>query len=217
MVILSDIDGLYDGEPAIRTLMRKLIRLMWSASAAEILAVAGGAGSTVGSGGMITKIKAARVLMVAGIPMVICYGRQPRVPSWTRRRARPWARCFVGAASKPHEITPAEAVDRPRRRGARRAWWSTKARRRRSSATASFASVGGRCARVEGRFEAGDIVDIKDACGPSVRPRPCGVLARRGWSLPCGKTREELRAQPPACRTGRQRPFVHRDELVVFE
>lgn len=39
--------------------------------------VAGEAGTTVGSGGMITKIKAARVLMAAGIPMVICNGRAP--------------------------------------------------------------------------------------------------------------------------------------------
>ena len=37
--------------------------------------VAGEAGTTVGSGGMVTKVKAARVLMAAGIPMVICNGR----------------------------------------------------------------------------------------------------------------------------------------------
>ena len=42
----------------------------------EIMAVAGEAGTTVGSGGMITKIKAARVLMVAGIPLVVCDGHR---------------------------------------------------------------------------------------------------------------------------------------------
>ena len=53
----------------------------------EIMAVAGGAGTTVGSGGMITKIKAARVLMVAGIPMVVCNGRRPGLPSLRPPRA----------------------------------------------------------------------------------------------------------------------------------
>ena len=77
MVILSDIDGLYDGNPHTNP-DAKLIPHVESIGP-EILAVAGGAGSTVGSGGMITKIKAARVLMVAGIPMIICYGRQPHV------------------------------------------------------------------------------------------------------------------------------------------
>ena len=39
------------------------------------MASAGGVTSKVGSG-MITKIRAARVLMLAGIPMVICHGRR---------------------------------------------------------------------------------------------------------------------------------------------
>ena len=44
-----------------------------------MVAAAGGAGSDVGSGGMATKIEAAKVLMKAGIPMVICDGRRERV------------------------------------------------------------------------------------------------------------------------------------------
>lgn len=74
MVILSDIDGLYTANPQIdpaATLIPVVDRV-----GRDILAAAGGAVSGVGSGGMITKIKADRVLMAAGIPMVICQGRR---------------------------------------------------------------------------------------------------------------------------------------------
>ena len=74
MVILSDIEGLYDANPHTHPEARLISRV--DAIDPVIMAVAGEAGSTVGSGGMITKIKAARVLMVAGIPMVICDGRR---------------------------------------------------------------------------------------------------------------------------------------------
>ncbi|WP_270297498.1 glutamate 5-kinase, partial [Eggerthella sinensis] len=63
MVILSDIDGLYDANPNTHADARLISRV--EAIGPDIMAAAGEAGSTVGSGGMITKIKAARVLMVA--------------------------------------------------------------------------------------------------------------------------------------------------------
>ena len=43
----------------------------------EILALAGGAGSSLGSGGMATKLKAANLVMDAGIDMVITNGETP--------------------------------------------------------------------------------------------------------------------------------------------
>ena len=67
---------------------------------------------------MITKIKAARVLMVAGIPMIICYGRQPHVVE-DAAAGKPVGTRF-SALKKPHEITPQQALDRPGRCGARR-------------------------------------------------------------------------------------------------
>ncbi len=75
MVILSDIDGLYTANPLIDPEAKLIPRV--DRVGRDILAAAGGAVSGVGSGGMITKIKAARVLMAAGIPMVICQGRTP--------------------------------------------------------------------------------------------------------------------------------------------
>ncbi len=74
MVILSDIEGLYDANPHHHPDANLIGRV--EAIGPEIMAVAGEAGTTVGSGGMITKIKAARVLMVAGIPLVVCDGHR---------------------------------------------------------------------------------------------------------------------------------------------
>jgi len=77
VVLLSDIDGLYDADPRISeeaTLLQQVDELT-----DDMVAAAGGAGSVNGSGGMATKVEAAKVLMRAGIPMVICEGRKPRV------------------------------------------------------------------------------------------------------------------------------------------
>ena len=45
----------------------------------ELLALAGGSGSSLGSGGMATKLRAAQITMDAGIDMVIANGEQPEV------------------------------------------------------------------------------------------------------------------------------------------
>ena len=70
-------------------------------------------------------------------------------------------------------------------------------------------------ASVEGRFEAGDIVDIKDLAG-HLFARGRAAFSADEVELACGKTREVLeRNRLLAALT--QRPLVHRDELVVFE
>ncbi|MFR7495121.1 MAG: glutamate 5-kinase [Adlercreutzia sp.] len=101
MVILSDIDGLYTANPQIdpaATLIPVVDRV-----GRDILAAAGGAVSGVGSGGMITKIKAARVLMAAGIPMVICQGR--RADCIAQAAAGEAVGTLFTAPDRPHEIT----------------------------------------------------------------------------------------------------------------
>ena len=44
---------------------------------AKIIASAGDSSTSVGTGGMITKIRASRILMTAGIQSVICSGEEP--------------------------------------------------------------------------------------------------------------------------------------------
>ena len=75
LVLLSDIDGLYTADPRVdpnATLIPEV-----SAITPEILALAGGTGSALGSGGMATKLKAAQIATEAGIDMIIANGQQP--------------------------------------------------------------------------------------------------------------------------------------------
>jgi glutamate 5-kinase len=95
LVLLSDVDGLYTADqnrdPAAEFLPE--VRSITP----QIEAMAGGSASAVGSGGMATKIAAARIAMAAGCHMCIAPG-QHRHPL---KRIEAGARCtwFVPAAS----------------------------------------------------------------------------------------------------------------------
>ncbi len=77
LINLSDIDGLYDSDPR-KNKNARLIETVAQISE-EILGYAGGVGTTRGTGGMITKLKAAMIATAAGIPMMILNGRDPRI------------------------------------------------------------------------------------------------------------------------------------------
>ena len=72
LVLLSDINGLYDADPKTHPNAKLLHRV--KEITPEILEMAGGAGSWRGTGGMATKLTAARVAMEAGCDMVITNG-----------------------------------------------------------------------------------------------------------------------------------------------
>ena len=72
LILLSDIDGLYDSDPH-QNPEAKLIHRVEEITP-EIQALAGGRGSKWGTGGMVTKITAARRAMEHGIDMVIANG-----------------------------------------------------------------------------------------------------------------------------------------------
>ncbi|WPP12199.1 glutamate 5-kinase [Lacticaseibacillus paracasei] len=77
LVVLSDIDGLYDRDPNRHpdaTLMPTITQL-----SAKVLAAAGGSSTRFGTGGMVTKLKAAKTMMRAGKQMVLASGRDPRI------------------------------------------------------------------------------------------------------------------------------------------
>lgn len=76
LVIMSDIDGLFDGNPRENPNAR-LIPSVTEING-EIEAFASGTGSKRGTGGMITKIHAAEIAMDAGIDMAIINGMNPR-------------------------------------------------------------------------------------------------------------------------------------------
>ena len=242
VVILSDIEGLYNANPSTCSdakLLSRVTRIDQS-----IMAAAGGAGSTVGSGGMITKIKAARVLMAAGIPMVICNGRSEQVV-WraaedyvqagscseavleTSVENAPEEACEIQrdasvswnvgtlfvANEKPHEITP------------RKLWIALgdsakgaivvdDGAKQALERKGSSLLVVGICA-IEGWFDAEDIVDVRDSSG-YLFARGRVSASSDEISLALGRTREQL-ANNRLLSSLADKPIIHRDELIVFE
>lgn len=77
VILLTDIEGLYSADPRVDASARLVERVEEVTD--EHLASAGGPGSELGSGGMATKLEAARALMKAGIPLVVCDARRPDV------------------------------------------------------------------------------------------------------------------------------------------
>lgn len=75
LILLSDIDGLYTADPH-KAPDARLIPVVEELTP-EIMALADGKGSALASGGMATKLKAARICTDAGCDMVIANGAQP--------------------------------------------------------------------------------------------------------------------------------------------
>lgn len=208
-VIFSDIDGLHEQNPAVdpnAPLIHRVERIT-----PEILAISGGAGTKMGSGGMITKIRSARVLMAAGIEMVICDGKEPNV--LPRIVAGEEIGTRFGTLHSNHEITPKKlwialgdtvkgcvVVDE----GAKKAL---------ISGGSSLLAVG--VTEVIDSFAPGDIIDIKDKNGLVIARGRVGASSSE-VTLACGRSQQEIR-QNELFQNLVQRPVVHRDELVVFE
>jgi len=77
LIILTDIDGLYDADPRQHPQAR-LIPLV-KAVTKELELAAGGSGSTVGTGGMVTKLAAAKKAGKSGAATLIVNGRAPQI------------------------------------------------------------------------------------------------------------------------------------------
>ena len=75
LVLLSDIDGLYDADPRTHPDAKRFHQV--KDLTPEILEMAGGAGTWRGTGGMATKLSAAQIAMDAGCDMVITNGARP--------------------------------------------------------------------------------------------------------------------------------------------
>ena len=76
LILLSDIDGLYTADPRTdpnATLIHLITKLDDS-----VLALAGGTDTNRGTGGMVTKLQAAKICMGCGCDMVIANGQNPR-------------------------------------------------------------------------------------------------------------------------------------------
>jgi glutamate 5-kinase len=155
VLLLSDIDGLYDRNPALPG-ARHIPRVERIDGAIEAMADRGSA-SGMGSGGMVSKIAAARIANAAGASLAIASGRVERPLS----------------ADARHTLFVAE-----RTASARKAWLAgglTAAGAIHVDAGAAHALTEGRsllaagATRVEGGFARGDLVTIAGPAGPIAR------------------------------------------------
>ena len=208
-IIFSDIDGLYDKNPA--THKDAVLIPTVSFIDESIIAGAEGPGSKQASGGMITKIRAARVLMSAGIPLTICNGRLenalPRFVSGERIGTR-----FVRQGIA-HEITPRKLwiALGDSTHGTLKVDDGCKAAL--INKGSSLLSVGVR--DVEGDFSADDVVDIVDGSDHIFARGKIGFSSDE-CRLALGKSNVELASNRLLAHMA-EAPLVHRDELIVFD
>ena len=201
LVLLSDVDGLYDDDPR-RFGARRIEHVGASAELAGI-AVGRPGRAGVGTGGMATKVEAARIATAAGIPVVLAAASRAE-PALT---GAPVGTYFAAAPRRTATrlLWLAHAAD-PRGRlvldaGAVRA----VVERRMSLLPAGVVAV-------EGDFAAGDPVDLLDQTGHTVARGLVNFDAAEMPGLLGRSTRELARELGPAY----EREIVHRDDLVVL-
>ncbi|MEZ5115775.1 MAG: glutamate 5-kinase [Candidatus Nanopelagicales bacterium] len=199
LVLLSDVDGLYDGPPG-RAGAQLVPEVREAGDLARVTVRGAGA---VGLGGMVTKVEAARIATAAGVPVVLASAAQA---------GEALAGDVVGTLFHPtgartptrllwlaHATTP---------RG--RVWLDPGAvdavvRRRLSLLPAGITAV-------DGSFSAGDPVDLLDQTGHAVARGLVNFDASELPGLLGRSTRELARELGPAY----EREVVHRDDLVVL-
>lgn len=201
LILLSDVDGLYTGDPRTDSDARhipevtKLTKEHWD--------MAGGPGSTYGSGGMRTKLEAARIAMDAGCRMLIAPGQVSRPIQAVQAGARvTW---FLPSS------TP---------RAARKQWLAGMLQlkgRLTVDAGAKAALVAGKSllpagvTRVDGEFERGDAVCVIDQDGHEFG---CGLIAYGAADARAILGRRSDAIAAILDYRGRDE-MIHRDDLVL--
>ncbi|GAA2627278.1 MULTISPECIES: glutamate 5-kinase [Streptomyces] len=202
LVLLSDVDGLYDGDPSQPGTTR-IEEVRGPGDIAHVsIGSAGKAG--VGTGGMVTKVEAARIAAAAGIPVVLTSASQAAdalagrgtgtLFHATGRRSADRL-LWLQHASTPqgHLVLDDGAVRAVTERGS------------------SLLPAG--IAAVQGDFVAGDPVELRSADGRAVARGLVNFDAKELPQLLGRSTRELARELGPAY----EREVVHRDDLVLLE
>ena len=203
LVLLSDVDGLYTADPRLDPAATWLPRV--EGLTPEIEAMAGKARSSDASGGMITKLAAARLALGAGCHMVIAKGAVERPLSaieagarctWFIAGASPLAarKQWIANALKP---SGALVIDD----GAVAAL-----KRGRSLLPAGVKDI-------EGEFQRGDAVSVKTPNGAEAARGLVAYSAKEARRIVGHKTGE---IELILGYRGRDE-MIHRDDLVLFE
>ncbi|MFE9253558.1 glutamate 5-kinase [Streptomyces sp. NPDC006879] len=202
LVLLSDVDGLYDGDPSLPGSAR-IDEVRGPADIAHVsIGSAGKAG--VGTGGMVTKVEAARIAAAAGVPVVLTSASQAAdalaagatgtyFHATGRRSADRLLWLQHASTPQGHLVLDAGAVEAVTARGS------------------SLLPAG--IAAVEGEFVAGDPVELRDTAGRAVARGLVNFDARELPRLLGRSTRELARELGPEY----EREVVHRDDLVLLQ
>ncbi|MFE6662690.1 glutamate 5-kinase [Streptomyces sp. NPDC057697] len=201
LVLLSDVDGLYDGDPSTPGTSRIAEVTGPEDLAGVTIGSAGKAG--VGTGGMVTKVEAARIATAAGVPVVLTSASRAADALAGRDTGTYFHRTGRRSADRllwlAHASTPQGSLTLDD--GAVRA----VVERHSSLLPAGIASV-------EGEFTAGDPVELRDLGGRPVARGLVNFDAREIPQLLGRSTRDLARELGPAY----EREVVHRDDLVVL-
>ncbi|MCX8007624.1 MAG: glutamate 5-kinase [Coriobacteriia bacterium] len=203
-VFMTDIAGLYERDPREDPEARLVEHV--DELSAEVVDAAGGPGSSVGSGGMASKLEAARVLMDAGIPLVICDGRRPDV---------------LVDAVEGHSVGTLFAGGKASRKA--RKLWLAYAGRPAGRVVVDAGARDALCLRgtsllpagvvdVQGAFDAGEAVAIMDRDGDEVA-RGLAGMSSADLRRVMGLRSDDIRGREPAL-AGKE--VVHRDHLVIL-
>jgi glutamate 5-kinase len=197
LVLLSDVDGLYDGDPRRGDAVH-IPEVVDESDVDHVRAVdAPSEAGTVGTGGMASKLASARIASTAGVPVLIAAATDAE-------QALSKADVGTAFAASVRRLTP------------RRFWLAYAANpkgrlhlddgavaavvdRRRSLLAAGITEV-------SGVFDAGDVVELTDAAGHTVAR---GVVAFDSVELPVMKGRKTRELAPE-----HRREVVHADDLV---
>jgi len=204
VMFLTDTEGLYTADPrnhADAELVSEVTEVT-----DHLMATAGAAGSSMGAGGMSTKVKAAKLLMRAAIPLVICDGRRPDViidgvsglsvgTTFVQESNSMSARkLWIAMGSHP---LGAVTIDD----GARKALLS-------SGGSLLPAGVIG----VEGTFSEGDTVELKDAAGNVIGQGIAGMS-----SVDVERVKGLKSAEIQSTLSGvASKAVIHRDQMVLL-
>jgi glutamate 5-kinase len=201
LVLLSDVDGLYDANPAAGP--ASLLSDVASPADLDRVRIGSTGGAGLGSGGMVTKVESARIATGAGIPVVLTSavnaaaalaGEDVGTLFHPTGRRRPIRLLWLAHATDPRGRLVLDA-------GAVRA----VVERRASLLAAGLTGV-------EGDFTAGDPVDLTDPDGHTVAR---GLVNFDASELPAllGRSSHDLKRELGAAY---EREVVHRDDLVLL-
>ncbi|RII08701.1 Glutamate 5-kinase [Streptomyces sp. YIM 130001] len=201
LVLLSDVDGLYDGDPSLPGSSR--IEEVRSPADLDGVQIGSSGRAGVGTGGMVTKVEAAGIAAAAGISVVLTSAVHA-------------ADALAGRATGTH-FHPTG------RRSADRLLWLQHASTPQGALTLDDGAVHAVTERrtsllpagiraVEGEFSAGDPVELRDLAGRAVARGLVNFDAKEIPQLIGRSTRDLARELGPAY----EREVVHRDDLVVL-